>query len=195
MCSSDLYDPSDLIFRAIRDLLDAGKISADTFRFLWIGDIPKWLARVVTRLRLDDVFQSTGQIPRDEAARHLRRVSVLLVRIVRPCLSTKLFEGLAAGVPILATIEPGEAETLVRRYSRRFYIVRPSDAEGVQAALLDAYHRWETGEVQQRADDGYLRTFNKGALTDAFATALDEVAGEHRRGAVPSLMLEHDGTV
>jgi glycosyltransferase involved in cell wall biosynthesis len=73
-------------------------------------------------------------------------------------LSTKIFEYLAAGRPILAAVPPdGEAAELIRETGAGV-VVAPDDVDGIAAALTDLEQRWRQGtlapvelSVEQRA--------------------------------------------
>jgi glycosyltransferase involved in cell wall biosynthesis len=65
----------------------------------------------------------------------------------RKILSTKIFEYLAAGRPILALVPPdGEAAELIRETGAGT-VVAPDDVDGIVAALEDLERRWEAGTL------------------------------------------------
>ena len=95
-------------------------------------------------------------------------------------ISTKLFEALAAGLPILALINKGEVEQIIKTYSKTpYYIVKPDDILGIAQAIKDAYKKWENGKLEKKKNPAFYRDFSKRNLTAKFAEILDKTLNQH----------------
>ena len=175
--------PCDTFFQALKQIADQQLIPAGKFRFLYVGALREkanWLEEMRQRYELDGVVETTGHVSKSEAQLILRQSALMLLRIVPPMISTKLFESLRDGVSILAVIDSGEVEVLINTYSYNSYIVSSNRVEDVTAAIVSAYSRWSSGERKKVASKEYLAKFNKKALTAQFAAVLEDVCTDHR---------------
>jgi len=170
--------PSDLFFQSLQKVITKKLILKNEIQFFYLGHTRRknnWLQRKAEQYGLQDVMSNLGQVSRKESMRNIYRSSMLLLRIVPPMISTKLYEGLATGIPILATINEGEVANLIRRYSKNSYIVTSNNVDDVVNAIKDAYNKWKIGELKKQQNKEFLQEFNKKALTKQFAQILDDV--------------------
>jgi glycosyltransferase involved in cell wall biosynthesis len=70
------------------------------------------------------------------------------VKVYKHVLTTRIFDYLASGNPILALIPDGEAAQMIRKYSDSSYIVPDYDPEKVTKALLEIYTTWEKKNIK-----------------------------------------------
>jgi glycosyltransferase involved in cell wall biosynthesis len=174
------YDllPSDTFFKALRAVVDRGLIPVERIRFLYVGGLREksnWLETAARHFGIEHLVETTGHVPRETAQTLLTRSALMLLRIVPPMISTKLFEGLRDGVPMLAIIDKGEVETLLRRYSPGSFVVTSRSVDDVVGAIAEAYRRWRTGTLAPRPSVDYNAHFNKKALTALFSQVLEAV--------------------
>jgi hypothetical protein len=88
-------------------------------------------------------------------------------------ISTKLFEGLAAGAPFLALIEEGEVARIIRKYClSTYYITNPDNPAEIGKAIKDGYEKWKKGRLIKVKNKRFYDDFNKRALTRQFAMTL-----------------------
>lgn len=168
--------PSDSFFAALHTIIEQGLIPNDQIRFLYVGKIRdknNWLLEVGRRFGIKHLFQTTGHVSRGEAQAILKNSAIMLLRIVPPMISTKLFEALRDGIPMLAIIEKGEVETLIKSYSPQSFLVTTGKSHDVVDAILGAYHNWKNGKGGFRQNNEYIASFSKAALTSQFANILD----------------------
>lgn len=90
-------------------------------------------------------------------------------------ISTKLYEALAVGIPILAIINKGEVANLTRKYSKNSYVITSDNVDDVANAIKDAYHKWDKGILEKSTTEEFLQNFNKKALTKQFVQILGRV--------------------
>lgn len=176
-------DPSHAFFEALRKAIVEQMVPKENIRFLYVGDVSKkdsWLRRIEKKYDLQDVIVTPGRVSRQESMKNISRSSMLLLRIVPPMISTKLYEGLAVGIPILATIAEGEVADLIRRYSKNSYIITSNSVDDIASAIKHAYDRWERGELEKSRNEEFLQNFHKRALTKQFAQILEEVYQANR---------------
>jgi glycosyltransferase involved in cell wall biosynthesis len=170
------FIPPDPFFKALQRINQERGDLKDRIQFLYVGENSDWLKEMVEKYGLDEVISVTGHVPRQKSIEYICKSSVLLLRMVPPMISTKLFEGLAAGVPILALINKGEVEQIIRKYSEApYYIVRPDDSDAIAEVIRDAYEKWENGELKKKKNSAFYQEFNKRHLTARFAGILNEL--------------------
>jgi glycosyltransferase involved in cell wall biosynthesis len=172
--------PRDIFFPALGKIVSNKMIPIDKLQFMYIGEIKSrnnWLRELGEKFMVDGIIVSTGGVSHKESLQLMSKISLLLLRIVPPMISTKLFEGLSIGAPLLATIEKGEVEQLIKKYSKESYIITSGNPDDVVDAIMDAYQKWEKGELSKSANKEYLEKFNKESLTGEFAEVLEQVLG------------------
>lgn len=144
-----------LFLRAVRELIDAGKIDRRDIllRFAGVFDYPGYTdnADAVAQLGLSDVVEVLGHLPHRRALALLKGADVLLlVGDTAPgsgaYIPGKLFEYMAVQRPILALSLPGEAASIVERF-RLGEVVRPDDLPGMKRAVVSFYRRWKAGNL------------------------------------------------
>jgi glycosyltransferase involved in cell wall biosynthesis len=161
-------------FQAMQRLIGNEPELKNKIRFLYVGSEEEWLRRMIREYALQDSVRITGRVSRRQSIDYIGRASLLLLRIVHGKISTKLFEGLAAGAPMLALVQEGEVARIVRAYSSNtYYIVRPDDVDAITAAIKDGYEKWAQGLLRRSKNRQFMEDFNKRKLTADFACILD----------------------
>ena len=165
----------DPFFKALRIVINQDISLKDEIQFLYVGKKSDWFKQMINKYGLHEVVKATGYVSRQKSIEYIFKSSILLLRIVPAMISTKLFEGLAAGLPILALINKGEVEQIIKTYSKTpYYIVKPDDILGIAQAIKDAYKKWQNGQLEKKKNPEYCNDFNKRNLTAKFAEILNE---------------------
>lgn len=116
-----------------------------------------------------------------EALREMAEASVLLLLLSHDgmALTTKLFEYLGAGKPILAVAPPGAlSDFLAERHLGAAF--RPEDRGGIVLELERLYDRHAQGTLGSLEEPRELALFERRRLTAALADMLDELTGRSR---------------
>jgi glycosyltransferase involved in cell wall biosynthesis len=106
--------------------------------------------------------------------------SLLLVIELTSAVTTKVYEYLAAGRPILAIVSPGELEQLVRDHSRTSYVITSCDVREIEDSIVDAYEKWTKNEVPRNdVNQHYLLSqYDRKKLTEDLARVFDLALGQ-----------------
>jgi glycosyltransferase involved in cell wall biosynthesis len=169
----------DPFFKAISQAIKEAPALKDNIKFLYIGSHQEWLQTMIDRYTLQDVVHITGHVSREQSIEYISKSSILLLRIVPGMISTKLFEGLAAGAPFLALIEEGEVAAIIRRYSlSAYYIVKPNDVAAIRKAIIDSYQKWTKKLIIKAKNKRYFEDFNKKTLTAKFASIMNSLSAD-----------------
>jgi len=154
-----------LFFEALASLQRKGKIDGTNFQFLYYGQCAADIDRLAADFQIKNLVHTTGSIPHSELLRIIRRSHMQLLRIMKPMISTKLFEGIALNIPLLAIIPSGEVEQIIKEYSPGSYVLSSASSDAVGTAIRDAMRRYEKREVQDNHIDEFLANFSRENLT------------------------------
>ena len=168
----NLVDPEPF-FEALKRVLQSGATRQESFLFRYVGAMNDWVRMLVKEKGLESVVEVTGFVDRGEVVKFLRDADAVLLRNYKPCITTKLYEGLAMGKVFLATVGPGEVESMVRKYSPESVVVNPENTEAIAEGIRVLYSRWENSEIRDKASQSYLKENNWQALTGRLVDVLD----------------------
>ena len=121
--------------------------------------------RLSGKYGVEDLIAANSRIPYKDVLGVLSRSHLQLLRIVKPMISTKLFEGIALNIPFLATIPSGEAEEIIREYSPSSFIVTTRSPEDVACAISDAMSKYKDSLIEDNRVQEFLQRFSRESLT------------------------------
>jgi len=154
-----------IFFEAIALLKQIGKINKDTFQFLFYGDGKDRIERIATDYGIDDLVIANSRIPYSYVLHIISESHLQLIRIVKPMISTKLFEGIPLNIPFLAIIPQGEVEEIIKAYSPSSYVITEESEEKVADAILDAILKYKNNEIMDNHVQEFLKRFSRENLT------------------------------
>ncbi len=153
------------IFEALAMLKKRGAITRDSFQFLYYGVDKRQVENLAREWDVEDLVIARGGIPHWQLLGALSKSHVQLLRIIKPMISTKLFEGIALNTPFLAVIPPGEVHDIITRYSPASLVVNEESAvtiSGAIQAIMDSYGKKTT--VDNRLAE-FMAAFSRENLT------------------------------
>jgi len=161
-------------FKGLSKLKELGKIDSSNFQFLYYGESKIAIEQCATDYGVQDLVVAKSRISHQEMLTVISRSHLELVRVVKPMISTKIFEGLALNIPLLATIPSGEVEEIIRRYSPSSYITSKGSPEEVAAAILDAMQKYKDNKIQDNNVDEFMKRFSRENLTLKLMDIIEE---------------------
>jgi len=164
-------DNSEALFQALANIKKDNKFNGN-IRFLYVGKSAV-ISKMMKKYNLSGLVHCVGYLGRKDAIEVMKSASVILVRNIKPYLSTKLFEGLASGIPILGLTGHGEAESLIRQYSPSSIIAEDSNAIDIEEAIKNMYTKWTEKKLVYEVSSAFKENFSKHRLTAKFAKLLD----------------------
>ncbi len=157
---------TDLFFNALEYLKSAGDISAEDFQFKFFGDEYAYIEEIADRHGVNDLVIARSRVPYEEVLESVSRSHLMLLRIVKLMISTKLYEGIPLNVPFLATIPHGEVEEIIRKYSPGSYIVTEDNSHlDVADAIKDAMVKYRNNQMPANHVDEFLARFTRESMT------------------------------
>ncbi len=154
-----------IFFEALSFLKKNGNIDQNNFQFLFYGDAKAEIESIAREHGIEDLVIASNRVPYREVLNVLAKSHLQLLRIVKPMISTKLFEGIPLNIPFLATIPPGEVEGLIKKYSPSSFIVTNESPEMVAEAILDAVASYKNNQIQDNKVEDFLNNFSRENLT------------------------------
>lgn len=156
---------TDAFFSGLSVLKRRNQISRENFQFLYFGEDRLKFGEIGRRFSIEDLLVCGPRKPYAEILQDIKRSHLQLLRISKPMISTKLFEGIALNIPFLATIPEGEVEELVRKYSPASYVITEYSPEKIADAILDVQNRYQSGEMVPNRIEAFRKNYSRESLT------------------------------
>lgn len=164
---------SNSFFEAIARLKESGLIKRENFQFLYFGSAHKEVNNIAEKLNITDLIQVSSYIPHAEMLNVLMKSHLQLLRIIKPMISTKLFEGIALNLPFLATIPPGEVADIIARYSPSSHVVHEDSPQAIGKAIMAAMNDYHLGTVENNLVTQFLANFSREKMTIKLEQAIE----------------------
>lgn len=147
-------------------------------RIVLLGDVWDWPAELVSA-REAGVLETRQRVSRDEALRAIRSADVALLVRSRPgriWVTTKLWDYLAARVPILGLVDPVSDAAGIIGELRAGSVVPYDDEKAIEAELVALHERRAAGTLDVDLDEQRVASYGVDAISARFAALLEEVA-------------------
>jgi glycosyltransferase involved in cell wall biosynthesis len=136
----------DILLTAIRHLLDASSIFTFTVDFIGSGKSEFYLRSMTTELGLDDFVSFQGSKPRTWIYSNLHGYDILVHPSRYEAFGLAMVEGIAAGLPVIASNAPGPLETLSDKPTGQFF--RSGDAGDLARVIQNVSTQLVAGSIQ-----------------------------------------------
>jgi len=156
---------TNAFFGALGLLKATSEISSLNFQFLYFGDGKNLISDIACNYGVEDLVICSDKKPHAEIMQAIKKSHLQLLRISKPMISTKLFEGIALNIPFLATIPAGEVEGIVNTYSPASYVVTGMDPDLIANAIIDARDKYSDNSRQNNLIDYFLEFYSRKNLT------------------------------
>jgi glycosyltransferase involved in cell wall biosynthesis len=167
------------LFMALRDLLAEGAIDAASFEVRFYGAEMGWIEKQAERHGLGGVVRQYGIVPREVALERQRESQLLLMLkwndpAERGIYSSKIFEYLAAGRPVLAVGGYQDVVSeLLAETGAGVDAPTPEDAKRLLRGLFEEYRR--TGQVRYSGDRVEVNRYTWREVARRYAEILESV--------------------
>jgi glycosyltransferase involved in cell wall biosynthesis len=165
------------LFEAIAELAREGKITPQSFRLEFVGNMTIDEPR---RSGVADFIDLHAPVPHKQVFDFFARSDALLLNEMigyhaRYSFGSKLFDYMLAGKPILGLTEESDMTArVVREIGGK--VVHPQDKAGIRAALLDYLACGRTEFTPVDIEQEPYRAFNRRYLTEKLSEVLDRAA-------------------
>ena len=189
------YGPQspELFLRALHKIFEKNKDFRQKISVIFVGSGStragsqgEEVSNLIIKYHLQDIINLTNLVPLKKSFEYMLRSHLLLLITPIKALTTKVFDYLAAGKPILAIIPEGELARFIREYSDNSYIISSGDVDEIADATFDAYMKWKEGKLTLTSPEKvekFRRKYNRESLAGELANIFDEVIEEHKQKA------------
>jgi len=163
-------------FEAIASLKESKQIDKGSFQFLYFGQDNRSVCEIAEKYGITDLVLAESFISHAEMLKVLVRSHLQLLRIIKPMISTKLFEGIALNIPFLATIPQGEVADIIAVYSPSSYVVHEDSPLAIGAAIVSAIAAHRQGLIENNLVSQFLERFSRENMTRELEKALEKIS-------------------
>ncbi len=167
----------DALITALQRLKQEQRPIATHIELLIAGNLTATEQSVIESATIADMVTTVGIVPYHESLQHQVDADVLLLLVPPGAVSsttTKLFEYLATGRPILALSAQSAAADLIRELDAGV-VVPPEDPHTIAHACEQLYEQWKAGDLPTRADER-VRRYDRRALTGELGALFDRMS-------------------
>ncbi len=178
------WAPSEPLLRGLRHALDSGRISAHQIELHFIGYATAEERQMPYRYGLEDLVTFVPYLPHQESVRELLEADVLWLSIapfLGPTITTgKLYEYLASGKQILASVPQETDAASVLDQSGAAIRVDPDDTRGMEQALVRLHQMYREDRLAPSLWTK-LKDYDRRVLAQRLASILDGVVDRTQR--------------
>jgi glycosyltransferase involved in cell wall biosynthesis len=177
----DLYvrqkgrDP-DLFLAAIEKLIAQERISPDYFRIFFVGGKYPKTEKAITEKGLSAYTSCLDRVPYAVGMEYLNRSHLLILIEKMEVMTTKVYEYLATGKPMLCLIRRGgELESLIRKFSSNSTIIVSENVDEVKEAIWKYYEDYQKGRYRSLVNEEFRKSFSRIEQTRHLVHLLDRM--------------------
>ena len=167
-------DPSTFL-SALQKFISERGIPSDRLRVLFIGERYREVEEMIAKRGLSTHVTYLDRVPHDVAMEYLNKAHVFLLIETSDVMTTKVYEYLATGKPILCVVrQGGELESLIRKYSPEAYILA-NDVDRIKEAIESCFDAYQAGHYAPFVNDQFSIRFSRKEQTRRLADLLDRI--------------------
>jgi glycosyltransferase involved in cell wall biosynthesis len=163
-----------LFLESIQKMKDDKLINASNFQVLIIGERYETFDRKISDLGISELVKCLGRLPHEEAIAYLRKSHLLLLIVeTEGVITSKVFEYLATGKPVLALIKGGELMDFIQEFSPNSHVVTRYNSKDIITAISESFCNPAVSAGSGKKCQNFRRAFNRKELTKQLAETLD----------------------
>jgi glycosyltransferase involved in cell wall biosynthesis len=169
-------DPS-LFLSAIEKVVSEKKIPSDQLQVLFIGERYPEVEEMIENRGLSAHVTYLDRVPHDVAMDYLNKSHVLLLIEALDVMTTKVYEYLATGKPILCLIKQGgDLDSFIRTFSTNSTIIHSNNVDDIKESILKCYEDYQKGEYRSSVKEEFKNGFSRMEQTRHLAELLDKIS-------------------
>lgn len=167
-------DPN-LFLSAIQRVILEKKIPSDQLRVLFIGERYREIEEMIAKRGLSANVTCLDRVPHNVAMQYLNKSHVLLLIETLDVMTTKVYEYLATGKPMLCLIKQGgELECFIQRSSTNAFILS-NDIDQIKDVIGLCFENYQMGKYRIKLNSQFRNEFSRVEQTRHLAELLDKL--------------------
>jgi glycosyltransferase involved in cell wall biosynthesis len=167
-------DPS-LFLSALQGVILEKRIPSDQLRVLFIGERYREIEETIANKGLSTHVTYLDRVPHNIAMEYLNKSHVLLLIETLDVMTTKVYEYLATGKPMLCLVrQGGELEGFIRKFSPEAYILA-NDPDRIKEAIASCFEAYQAGHDRPFVNDQFRIRFSRMEQTRHLSELLDRI--------------------
>ncbi len=142
------YGNPEIFFQALAILKRNERINTKNFQFLYYGVNKNDIKNISKKYKIDDIVSAENFREYEYIVNKIIKSHLQLLRIARPMITTKLFEGIMLNIPFLALINYKEVEDIINKYSPSSYIIKTDSPKDIINAIMDAKEKYNKNMIK-----------------------------------------------
>ncbi len=168
-----------LFVESLQKMKRERQIDESNFQVFLVGERFELFEEKVAELGLTGMVKALGRLPHRGAVRYLLESHLLLLIVeTEGIITSKIFEYLATGRPILALIRPGELMELIQEFSPDSVIVTSYDPGEVVRGIERCLERMTRDPQGNNLRKRFRRQYDRRTLTAQLVEVVDALAEE-----------------
>ena len=131
----------DIIFKAYKKFIQQ-EPEFDS-KLFFIGKLSNKNIEKIKKMRLEKQVVTTGDIPYEESLAHIKNSDLLIFYEPTLAMTTKIYDYLSSGNPILSITNNTEVIKFVEKYSGFSMIINEYDVEKITEGIKHFYYEWK----------------------------------------------------
>jgi glycosyltransferase involved in cell wall biosynthesis len=165
-------DPG-LFLSALQDMISEQNIPPTQLRVFFVGERYSEIEKAIASKGLSAYVSYIDRVPHNTAMEYLNKSHMLLLIETGDVMTTKVFEYLATGKPILALITNNELKALIERYSSNSYVITAPDLQTIKEDILHCYKNYYRNMTALLKE--FRQTFSRRNQTAVLAEKLEKL--------------------
>lgn len=168
-------DPN-LFLTALQRIISEKKIQIGQLRVLFIGERYSAVEEMIVNKGLSAYVSYLDRVPHEVAMEYLNKSHVLLLIETMDVMTTKVYEYLATGKPMLCLIRKGgDLESFIRKFSLNSTIVFSENVDEIKEAVWKCYEDYQKGKYRSLLNEEFRKSFSRKEQTRHLVHLLDRM--------------------
>ncbi len=160
---------------ALQKVITEKNIQTNQLRVFFIGEKYHEVEGMIEGRGLSEFITYIDRVTHDAAIEYLNKSHVLLLIETLDVMTTKVYEYLATGKPMLCLIKQGgELESIIRRFSSNAYILS-NDLDQIKEAIELCFDNYQTGKYQIKINSQFRKEFSRKEHTRHLANLISQL--------------------
>jgi len=166
-----------LFLESIKQLKNEGLLGDSNFQAMVVGERFDEFKKRIQSMGLSGIVKVLDRLPHSEAVHFLMQARLLLLIVeTEGIITSKIFEYLASGTPILALIRPGELMDLIQEFSPESTVIVAYDSDEITRGVRKYLSSQGPRPESKGASERFRGAFNRRELTRQLANVIHTLA-------------------